>query len=150
MVNLDKWEKIEFDDIRRGDLIRKIVTDKNGVHFDARGEAHRPRQSFDGSAERWLSSDENGWIVARRRLTSTTATQALYRRKPKALDIPENIGAVLVGYKKRADGLEGTKELFVRLVNKRWVSQRDGFGYSTSYLKELYNIGAVLSEGVTL
>jgi hypothetical protein len=146
-VNLDKWEKISFDDIKEGDLIRAITTDDGGIEFDGRGLAEIFKVNY-MDVKRWVT--KSGWVVARSTEPTKTATRTFYRRKPARFKFPETTAAVISANWKRSDGGLGAEVKLVHTSIGNWVSTATGIGYTTDELLTNSENFTVLSEGVTV
>jgi hypothetical protein len=84
MVNLDKWEKIEYDDIKQGDKLLKIVEHKDGTRTRVTGVA--AREGYLG----WASKDL--WSLVQ---VNPPFAGTVYRRKPKPYKLPTGLGATV-------------------------------------------------------
>jgi len=137
MVNLSKWEVIEHDDIREGDLL-KIVEVIHKTNRPSKVKTHKGTVTnlflngdFDLSdGTEWENVDP----------TQYNETVTCYRRKV-VFTFPQNLGAVIEGESRKY----GAKKRFV------WNGQSwnyDGLVYNHFQLKELYKNFVVLSEGV--
>lgn len=83
MVNLDKWEKVEFKDLKNGDKIKRVTKNPDGTKAVVTGVLdHR------GVTGDWLSRDKF-------RLADENYCTKLYRRKPKRFEFPTNHYAVI-------------------------------------------------------
>jgi hypothetical protein len=144
MVNLDKWEEIKFEDIQKGDTVRRIVTDKDGFRMEVRGKAAIYKGDVLGGA-RWLADTNNNWIIARNSFNSFTALMKLYRLREE-FTFPTTIGAVIEGdYKNYSPG-NPAKQRFI-FDGRNWV-RPGGLRDSIPYLTSVFKNFKVLSEGV--
>ena len=84
MVNLEKWEEISFDDIRKGDRLKRITRHSDGTKAVVSGKAH----TLEGNM--WMSKH-------RFKLVDDSMDSKLYRRKPKPkpFKFPKGVGAVI-------------------------------------------------------
>lgn len=92
MVNLDKWEEIEYADIKKGDRVRCIVDQKsvwNDVRFLASHEAFKGWCTIEGIV---------GAVDPESFAPVNNGGRKIYRRKPDpvpAFVFPEVMGAVI-------------------------------------------------------
>lgn len=139
MVNLDKWEEIEYADIKQGDKVR-IITKQGKLINDVRCVA-----SFVGRSG-WNSPDHILFLISPDDFMPLAGgSRKIYRRKPKRKVIttfPENLGAVIEGINR----INSEEKRFV-WDGKDWS---DGFNNFVKHyeLKEGWHSFVLLSEGV--
>jgi len=149
MPNPEKWEGITFDEIKKGDEIRCIITDEGGYRTDTRGFANEYKAGYPGP--RWVHG--SGWVAARKEGTGTSKS-TFYRKKPPPFVFPQKSLAVIEGYNR---GVGSRVKLFKPVRSQRsrenvWLPVNPE-GVSSRYTEE-YIIGwsdlKVLHEGVDL
>lgn len=136
MVNLEKWEKVTFGDLNKGDKIMRRSFHDDGTTSVVKGTLER--KSMSGA---WVSKDAFALV-----LSSYAFRTELYRRKPKPFIFPEDIGAVIQGHWVDTDAE-------VRLVSagrQRWTSAASFAVYSEAALRVSLKDLTILSEGVSL
>lgn len=84
MVNLDKWEEVEFDDLKLGDKVKRITLNEDGTKAVITGKI----KYRDG--DMFLSEN-------RFKLVDIVYFHKIYRRKPKPFELPTNLFAVVEG-----------------------------------------------------
>jgi len=139
MVNLDKWEEITYDDIKKGDKIRSIVTQGNVVN-DTKGIAET-HSSWGG----WYSKDQVKLLTHPEGFhPAGGGGRTIYRRKPKPFVFPEGLGAVV-----EATHRSGHKYLFVHSdpsdIHNSWT--RGGDWHSESEILDRFTNPVILSKG---
>lgn len=119
MVNLDKWEKVEFKDLKKGDKIKRVTKNPDGTKAVVTGILG----SFSDSTGIWMSPDKF-------RLVDPRYCTQLYRRKPKPFKLPTNNYAVIECTPKW-----GGKEVrrFV-LLPTGWTSPTNGRAFEDAIL----------------
>lgn len=141
MVNLEKWEEIDFKDISEGDEIR-VITTQGVVVNDTKGVAHHLDSWFDA----WYSEDGVKFLSGPDRFHPISGGyRTIYRRKPKRDVIhtfPQNLGAVIEGIHRDT----GRAKLFV-WDSKDWSDGHTLF-LDHEGLKRGYHSFVLLSEGV--
>jgi len=143
MVNLEKWEEIEYTDIRADDLIKMIREDgirtfiykSMAVSFD---EQHN-WWVMDG---KWYASAEEDYGYAR----------TFYRRKPKPFDFPTSFGSIIQVTKSIDPESVGHRTIrgngyFVLNQSGMWRNE-SGEGYNVSELLKFFAGFKVISKGV--
>lgn len=134
MVNMDKWEKVEYEDLKRGDKVLRINKHDDGTRAEVRGVLN-----YEGFNQ-WKSRDNFILVQA----VSNTPSK-LYRRKTKPFEIPKGMGAVMTATDDNGNtvtlirvDVDGTPW---RLMPSNWRSERQVAGMKDH---------KVLSEGVIL
>lgn len=135
MVNLNKWEEIEYEDIRVDDLIRLVRTDGiRKFEYTSKAESYDDHHKWWVMEGNWYATggdDDPGW------------TKTIYR-KVKPFKAPQGLGAVVtVKYE------DGSTLTYVR-VDHDTECWRDTSGYWFIDDEELQGLTGqtVLSEGV--
>lgn len=134
MVNMDKWEKVEYADLKKGDKILRINEYADGTRSEVRGVLN-----YEGLSQ-WKSRD-NFILVD----DASRTPSKLYRRKTKPFEIPKGMGAVMTATDSNGNtvtlirvDVDGTPW---RLMPSNWRSDRQVAGMADH---------KVLSEGVIL
>lgn len=92
MVNLDKWEEINYEDVRVGDKLR-VITQQGNVTNDTKGIAHS-YVTYHG----WRSVDGVTFLSSAGRFNPIPGgSRTIYRRKTKEKPFvfPENFGEII-------------------------------------------------------
>lgn len=93
MVNLDKWEEVQYADIKKGDKVR-VITKQGSVTNDTTGKADH--SAYSG----WASSDGVVFLSNPERFKPIVGgVRTIYRRKPKPFTLPTGLGAVIEAMK---------------------------------------------------
>jgi hypothetical protein len=90
MVNLDKWEKVEHKDVRVGDLLKIVWSEKTSPTMTTR-EVYKSKVVSVGNAGFYLS-DGSGWEEGD---PAKNQTVSIYRRKDKPFELPTEFGAII-------------------------------------------------------
>lgn len=90
MVNLEKWEEIEYDAIEKGDKILRIVKHKDGTATTAKGVADIKYSSGWSTPDRFTLVRDGDYPFG--------ATMELYRRKPKPFELPTEFGTIITAF----------------------------------------------------
>jgi hypothetical protein len=92
MVNLDKWDEVEYGKIKRNDLIRCITVRGNAVS-DVRGvvDGYDVHGVYNNNGIRFVSDP------AIFRPSSAGDNRTIYRRKGKPFVLPTELGAIVSG-----------------------------------------------------
>ena len=146
MVNLDKWEKIKFDDIKAGDKIKRANINSDGTRAVVTGKVHK----FQHISGTWVSKDLFAIVLCPAKYPAD-----LYRRKPKPFKFPGNFGAMIEGsVKTSADSYVIGKcsttaafQQFVLCQEGMWRNSA-GTGFSEKEIRSSFDNLAVLSEGI--
>lgn len=93
MVNLEKWEKVEFADLKKGDKVKEVIVTADGTKVESTGtlvavDSLRAQSSY-------------GWTLAKRHAAFNDET--IYRRKPKPFKLPTTMAAVVSGLHKESE-----------------------------------------------
>jgi hypothetical protein len=142
LVNLDKWEEIEFADIRAGDFIRVITVGKRcdfEAVTDARGTVTGQTWGDDWSC--------NGINLAKKPGSKgPDFLDTFYRRKPKPFVFPENAGAVIKATHKETE----STYTYVWTGEDWTVFGSSLLSSDTDFLRKNYKDFVLISEGVKL
>lgn len=135
MVNLEKWEEIEYGKIKRHDTIRCITVQGNVVS-DTRGVV-------DGYSESGIWNEQGIRFVRDPSAFKPVdgGYRTIYRRKPKAPKVKELLGAVILAENER------TKDHFV-FDGLSWSSATECCDLED--LQDAYTKLTVLQEGIEI
>lgn len=92
MVNLDKWEKVEHKDVRLGDLLKIVWTEKTSSVMTTT-EVYKSKVISVIGSDFYLS-DGSGWEEGE---PPAKETVDIYRRRPKPFELPTEFGAIISG-----------------------------------------------------
>ncbi len=137
MVNLEKWEEIEFEDVREGDIIKAVVW-SDTEDFKTKSVC----ESKIGVHAKWGGGFWAGNLSILSGQMTPEFKRTIYRKKLKVVfTFPQNMGAVI-----EAEGRTfGSKKRFV-WDGHDWTDGIVTFGREE--LKNGYKNFVVLSEGV--
>lgn len=99
MVNLDKWEEVEFFDVKPGDTVKTVHTHADGTVAIRKGKIHHI-----SPVGNWVSKDDKMLVVTQRACETWGATREIYRRKAKPFVFPETAGSIIGGTNKVSRG----------------------------------------------
>jgi hypothetical protein len=135
MVNLEKWEEIEHEDVKLGDELKIVWT--KATEGLKRKEVHTGSvRRLDSNRDFYLNG--TGWEDGEPYDgTSTT----IYRRKPTEFVFPTGTGAVIEG-----QGMKQPVKL-IHLKGDRWYSLANTGVYREELIRKTLTDLRVLSEG---
>lgn len=142
MVDLDKWEEIEFDDIKEGDLIRVITVGKRGdfeAVTDARGIVTGQTWGDD-----WSCNGIN--LVKKPGSKGPDFKDTFYRSKPE-FEFPTKPLSIIEGTYKFSSG-SNNKSRFIRTEDGGWMGTRDGGRAHAGPLRSNFKDWTVIFDGI--
>lgn len=142
MVNLDKWEEINYEDVRAGDKIR-VITTQGSVISDTKGVAFA-FFSYRG----WISQDDVTLLSSPYRFKPIGGGyRTIYRRKHKvtAFTFPGRFGEVISGVGR----VSGERSGFVHIGRGRYLREGTNVEANVQHLVTYYRDFKLVREGVT-
>lgn len=94
MVNLDKWEKVEHEDVKEGDFL-KIHDISTGRSPAKTVEVYKGTVTLIDRFNAFHLDDGTIWDNEESPIEGETCT--VYRRKPKSFKLPTKLGAIISG-----------------------------------------------------
>lgn len=143
MVNLDKWEEVDFFDVKLNDKIKCVIEVSPTCTRVVRGSVVWMYSTSD-KKEGKIRLQRNGEYdtLRRSRELGRPKGTAIYRRKPKAFKFPTGKGAIIGG-----EGRNGKVEL-VHLGHGRWFSLMNTGTYAENLLRDRLTNLCVIFQGV--
>lgn len=142
MVNLDKWEEINYEDVRAGDKIR-VITTQGSVISDTKGVAFA-FFSYRG----WISQDDVTFLSSPDRFKPIGGGyRTIYRRKAKEKPFifPGKFGEVVSGVGK----ISGKQYNFVNIGRGRYLRDDSLASHGPDILPNYYTDFKLVREGLT-
>lgn len=141
-VDLDKWEEITFEDVKKGDKIRVIVT-QGEVVSDTKAVA-----DYLAGYSGWYARGDVNFLSSPGKFSPIPGgSRKIYRRKPKPFELPTGLGAVVEATRNDKFS-ERTRFVFADPNDKEcsWVA--DGSWHDPDDMLKRYKDFVVISKGV--
>jgi hypothetical protein len=124
MVNLDKWEKIEHNQVKMGDRLKIVWTEKNTPTLKTI-EIHKGTVTrVEANGDFWVNGF--GW----EEVDDEREDADIYRRKDKPFKLPTELGAVISGRKRDMYG-ERAERTFMVFDGADWSSAHNAHNPAT-------------------
>ena len=137
MVNLEKWEEVRFEDLKKGDTVKRITLNSDDTKVTVEGVIIYKSQYL-GT---WNTRDNFRLVDKNHRPNSTR----IYRRKVAPFRFPASYGAMI-----SAKWTHGRVVKFIRTVEGTWISLSTGMAYTVEELRAKAEDFAVDRQGASL